>query len=71
MVPDPKTRRDLYVTTQKELKSYVKHVVIDIYLCHEFCLHFALDRVPPYETGPIWTTFALSWQDQMLFDCKK
>ena len=71
MVPNPKTRRDKDSTTQKELKSYVKHAAIDIYLCHEFCLHFAPDRVPPYETGPILTTFALSRPDQMLYDCKK
>ena len=52
-------------------QSDVKHFAFDIYLCHEFCLHFAPDRVPPYETGPILTTFALSRPDQMLFDCKK
>ena len=52
-------------------KSDVKHFAIDIYLCHEFCLHFVPDRVPPCETWPILTTFALSRLDQMLLDCKK
>ena len=41
------------------------------YLCQSFCLHIAPDRVPPYKTRPILTTFALSRLDQMLFDCKK
>ena len=44
----------------------MKHAAIDIYLCHEFCLHFAPDRVPPYETGPILTTFALYNQNRFL-----
>ena len=48
----------------------MKHFAIDIYLCHEFCLHFVPDRVPPCETWPILTTFALSKLDQMLHDCK-
>ena len=49
----------------------MQHVATGNYLCFEFVLPIAPDRVPPYKTRPILTTFALSQQDQMTFDCKK